>query len=275
MPKLREFLNRVELQQLTIALETASCAKRAASDLGLTYPALRKLAGKHGVSLVAMRKQRGSILLYGLLALAVIASLAGLYAWVDGNGYKRGASTVRGEWDAAMRIAQGHEVKRAAEIGREIARVDENRLVAERAADKATLNWQEAVRESKRNQVALGVCDAAPASVLSAGADTRLGGDMVGSGITADGSALRLRLTHEFVHHFDAAWVGLAGQSVFPAPARGTGPTGPSAIGIEDLLAVHGANAQRCSEDRREFKALIERIRAAGAAFDKTNGKGP
>ena len=215
---------------------------------------------------------RGSIILYAVLALAGAAILGGLLWAIDHRGYERGAGVVRAEWDAAMRVAQAHELKRAAAIGREIARVDENRLLAERAADKATLNWQEAVRAAKRNQIALGVCDAAPAAVPSPGADPRPVGSAMVAGDPTAGLALRLRLTHEFLRLYDGAWVGVAGESIFPPVAGGAGPAGPSAIGLEDLIDVHGANAQRCSEDRREFRALIDKIRAAGAAFDKTRG---
>lgn len=61
-------------------------------------------------------KQRGQILMYLVLALAVIAGLYGLYALVDANwetsaGVKKGESKVRAEWSEAVQEQRDKEEK--------------------------------------------------------------------------------------------------------------------------------------------------------------------
>ena len=54
---LREYLKAVEREVVTQALQTARSAKAAAADLGLSYPALRHVAKKHGMSLTQFHRK--------------------------------------------------------------------------------------------------------------------------------------------------------------------------------------------------------------------------
>lgn len=51
------------------------------------------------------------LLLYGLLALALVAALAGLYAFVDNRGYQRGKLTVQAAWEKANKERRDKEAK--------------------------------------------------------------------------------------------------------------------------------------------------------------------
>ena len=79
------------------------------------------------------------------------------------------------------------------------------------------------------------------------------------------------------MRQYDGAWTGISGESVFHITAWGEGAAGssPTSYALEDLRDIHGINAQRCSEDRRGFQALINKIEAASAAFDRSNGTKP
>ena len=217
-----------------------------------------------------MRNQRGNTLLVYLgLAVVALGLLYALFQFIDSHwetsaGIERGESNKQALWDEANRKAEAQKQRTAAAVAKELIRVDENRLVAEAKADKSNLNWQEAVRESKRNNVALGVCEPAETQQDNAVAAVE------GSGIRAVPRPPGIRLSWEFVRQFDSAWTDLAGESVFPVAAWGEGSAGssPSPYTLEDTRDIAGINAQRCSADRREFKSLITKIEAAERAWD-------
>ena len=52
-----------------------------------------------------------SLLVYGLLALAVIGSVAGLYAKVHHDGYVQGEAEIQQRWDSANKLSREHELK--------------------------------------------------------------------------------------------------------------------------------------------------------------------
>lgn len=64
-------------------------------------------------------KQRGTILVYLVLAIVVMEMLYGLFAWVDSNwetsaGVKKGEAGKQSEWDEANRLAREEEAKKGA-----------------------------------------------------------------------------------------------------------------------------------------------------------------
>ena len=59
-------------------------------------------------------RQRGSVLMYALLALAILAAIASLIWWADENietsaGVRKGSSEKQAEWDAANEKARTEE----------------------------------------------------------------------------------------------------------------------------------------------------------------------
>lgn len=216
-------------------------------------------------------KQRGEILLYALVAVGLVGALYGLYNAIDSRAYARGLAQKQAEWDAANRAAEAEERARRTEVARLLLLEEQRRLAAEQAAKTNHNQWQEAVRESRRQGNTLAECNpAAEPAGPSAGADAAGGAGaglrapgLGGSG-HATGSAV-VRLTPEFVRLYDRAWTGLAGEPLFGVAAGREAPASAGAAWRtpDELLDVHGHNAQSCSADRRELDALIRRIEAA------------
>ena len=216
-------------------------------------------------------KQRGSILLYALVAIGLVGALYGLYNAIDSRAFARGQAQKQAEWDAANRVAEDEERARRTEVARQLLLEEKRRLVAEQAAKTNHTQWQEAVRESRRRGNTLAECtQAAEPAGPSAGADAA---GAAGVGLRAPGlgggghaaGAAGVRLTAEFVRLYDGAWTGLAGEPLFGIAAGREAPAAAGAAwrSVDELLDVHGHNAQSCSADRRELDTLIRRIEAA------------
>lgn len=235
-------------------------------------------------------RQRGVTLIQAAIALAALASLVaatlGAIAWVDSRGYNRGVAETETRWNEANRKAQAEQRAREAAVAAALAEEQDRRLSAEARAEQNDRKWREAVRDSRRNKVALGTCVQPATKRADAGADGRGphagAGELVGGGIRAPSvgaDAARdpvlgsIRLTWEFVRLYDAAWTSRSGEPVFESPAGGEAAQSADAspYGLDEVIEVHGENAASCSADRREFQALIGRIEAAEAAW----GKGP
>jgi hypothetical protein len=239
---------------------------------GTTAAAPRAHAARH------LGRQAGFVLpaplLYLLAAIALLGAVYGFYAAVDGRAYKRGAAEKQGEWEAANRAAQALQRAREQDVSDAIKEKEAQRTAAADRAEGFEIRWKEARREIRRNGNPLATCDAPPSAPPLAGAAPA---DVARS--PADPAALRgrVRFTWDFVRLYDAAWTGPGGESVFGAAAGLAGafaadpaaPAGPSAYGPDELLDVHGDNAARASACRRDFSALIEKIRAAEAAWGK------
>jgi len=188
------------------------------------------------------------------LLLAVVAMVAGIYH----KGYSAGEAEIKSQWEAADRKAQDQAdaARKAREL---IAQQTSTALQQSQAkADDYAQKWQQARRAAR--SVPLAVCgprstpppkDGAPATVAS-----------------PDGG-IGLRLTWSFVLQHDAAWSGDSGQPIFPdtgLPPGGAAAADPAPYEIGDLLDHDAINAQRCSEDGRNYGALVKLIRKLQAA---------
>ena len=225
-----------------------------------------------------MRQRGFTLLVYLGMALAVLGMVYALFQFVDSHwetsaGIERGEANKQALWDKANREADARQRKTTAAVAKELVRVDENRLVAERVADKANLNWQEAVRESKRKNVALGVCEPAKPEPRNAVA-------VEGSGLRVGPNPIGIRVSWGFVGLYDGAftaWAGAeAGQPLFTALAgieRSEGasspsPHSPSPYDLGEIIEVHGENARRFSACLRDYTTLKGKIIAAERAWD-------
>ena len=192
--------------------------------------------------------QRGfSLIIYAVLALAILGTLAGI-------GYsirKAGMDAVRAEWAAANAKAQDEQ--RAREMAAAlIARTAAGELAAsqQKGAEYAA-KWRKARAEAQKP---LASCPGTPRSDATRPDE-------------ATPSPSGLRFSWRFVSLYDRAWTGKAGEPVLPDPTPGTvsDPDTPSPIGADQVLDNHAANADLCSSDRRKLDALItqiERLRA-------------
>lgn len=203
------------------------------------------------------RQQRGSLLLYGLLTLAILATLSGIAYKIRESG----KDAIRAEWAEADRKAQAAadaaRLQREAEAQKAVIALQQ----ADRRADDAESKWRAARRASAG--VPLAVCPTPSHPAPGAPAAT----------VASPDAAPSLRLTYSFVRQWDAAWIGQNGQPVWPQPDTGSAPDGTvrpdpataSPYGLGEALDTHGENAARCSTDRRNYAALvalIKRLRA-------------
>src|SRR3990167_747430 len=224
-----------------------------------------------------MMRERGFIVPvwgYLVLAIVVLGMLYGLLAWVDNNwetsaGVRKGEAFRQAEWDAANRQAETDEKERQAAIT--AALLDEQKLAdaADRRADDSHTLWKEAQRDARRKGTALAVCAGTPEPQPSGGDS---GGGLRAPPSVAPAGDPGIRLTWGGLRLYDAAWTGSDGKPVYPTPAGSDGTAGPGAASpyrLDDLVDVHGINAERCSADRRDYRALINRIRAAEAAWGR------
>jgi len=192
-----------------------------------------------------------SLLVYGLLALAVLASAAGLYAKVHHDGYAEGEGVVQGRWDAANRTAQAQadalRQQRAAEGQKSSAALQQ----AEAEADAANDRWIQARKEARNARIPLAVCPGQPQPSATAVAGTTP-------------QLLVLRLSYEFLREYDTAWTGQDGQPVFSDPPRPpeTELAAASPVTLPDALETHAENARRCSEHRRQLDKLTALIKS-------------
>lgn len=210
---------------------------------------------------MSARMQRGSMLIvYAIVAIAAVGMIWGAISWHAGVHYKRGLADKQVEWDAANRKAAAEELARRLAVARALKLADEARQAADNQAKVNEDKWKEAVRENRRKGVPLATCPEAPAPGAPAAPP---GAESGGGGV---------RFTWSFVRLYDGAWTGKAGEPLYPAAAGGEGVPGPAAAspyGPADVLDVHGDNAGGASECRREYRSLVEKIRAAEQAFDK------
>lgn len=224
--------------------------------------------------------QRGfGIIAYLIAGGVLVAALGGLYWGIERHGYQRGMAAKQAQWDRANVKAQAEQDERVKAVSQALAEADLKRQAAQDKASDYNAKWQEARRELIRKGAALAVCGTKSRGLSpverDAGvvvperpeaAETAAGAaDPAGSGI---------RFTWDFVRLYDGAWTDQAGEPVFPPAAGFTEPAGASAAspyGPGEVLEVHAENAQRCSADRRELGALMDKIKKAEKAWDEAN----
>jgi hypothetical protein len=216
------------------------------------------------------------VLAFGALCGAVLVA----HHWLeqrDDQNYKRGLAAKQIEWDRANEAAAELERRRGAAVGRELLAADNARAAAETKAHDAEAKWEEARREARNSRRPSVVCQK-PRSEDAAGAQRDAGPGIPVAGVVdhrpdLSGGPL---LTWGFVLDFDAAWTGADGEPVFGAAAgrpEAAAAGAASPYSPDDALDVHGANARRCSEDRRELGSLIEKLERAQAAWDREQHK--
>ena len=188
------------------------------------------------------------LIVYAVLALGILGTLAGI-------GYsirKAGADAVLAEWNAANLKAQEEQAARemaAALIARKAA--GELAAAQQKGAEYAA-KWRKARAEAQKP---LASCHTAPPSDAA---------HPVATMPSTPADTLRLRFSWEFVRLFDTAWTGKDSEPVFGntgIPPSGASITDSSPYGAEEVIDAHGINAQRCSEDRRNYAALVKLIR--------------
>jgi hypothetical protein len=193
------------------------------------------------------------LLIYGLIALAVIGSVAGLYVKVHSDGVREGEATIQTRWDATNRKAQ--EVADALRHQREAAGRETYAALQKsqgKAADYEN-RWRSA-RTASRN-VPLAVCPTLPQN------------SPAGTVATPD-SGIGLRLTYQFLRDYDTAWTGPDGEPVFrdpPRPPEAELAAG-SPVALDAVLENHAENANRCSANARQLNkltTLIKRLQQA------------
>lgn len=225
--------------------------------------------------------QRGFSAVQAGIVLAIIAAIVGAQAMVYQQGYGRGAADKQVEWDTADREAQDEVNDLRAAVAAAVLDKDEAARMSEETASDSETEWRRKVRDAERKGIALGSCEPAASGGAVAADSTwpALGG--AGSGLrppvdtdgAVDRAAPRIRLSWQFVHDVDAAWTGLDGKPVSSLAAGSPWPAGAGAGSpyyLEDARDAGGENALRCSKDRREFDALIMRLKAAADAVDRT-----
>ena len=195
-----------------------------------------------------MRERGFGLIVYAVLALAILGTLSGI-AW---KIRESGKDAIRVEWAEANRLAQEAADKERAERALEGRKAVIALQQAQGKAKTYETRYQ-ALRRSQANAT-LATCRgitppiAKPATGAVASREPDSG----------------LRLTWAYVLLHDRAWVGKDGEPVFSGagiPPGGAAETDPSPYGPGEILDNQGINAQRCSEDRRNYGALVDLIR--------------
>ena len=195
-----------------------------------------------------MRERGFGLIVYAVLALAILGTLSGI-AW---KIRESGKDAVRVEWSEANRQAQEAADKLTAERALEAREAVIALQQAERKATDADSRWK-ALRRAKARD-ALATCPSTTPPVDKPATGT----------VASQQPDSGLRLTWAYVLLHDRAWVGKDGEPVFSGagiPPGGAAETDPSPYGPGEILDNQGINAQRCSEDRRNYGALVDLIR--------------
>ena len=192
-----------------------------------------------------MRERGFSLIVYAVLALAILGTLTGI-AW---KIRESGKDAVRLEWAEANRQAQeAADLERAAR-GAEGRKATIALQQAEGKAKTYETRWK-ALRRSQANAV-LATCPSINPPV-----------DKSATGAVASPQPdSGLRLTPSFVLLWDAAWTGPDGEPLWPHPAgaaEGTSAADP--VEPQTVLDTHAENASRCSANSRQLAKLINLI---------------
>lgn len=195
-----------------------------------------------------------TLLVYGIIAAAVLAALAGAIWGIYHKGYSAGEASVRLEWEQANRAAQAKAD--AERQGRE--QEARKASAALQQAESTAADWQQKWKEARRasRNIPLAVCPSEAPQVPP--------GPAPSEAVATPGGGIGLRLTWSFVMQHDAAWLGESGQPVFNfsgVPPSGSTTASAAPYGLDELLDNHAINAQRCSEDRMNYGALVRLIK--------------
>ena len=200
------------------------------------------------------------LLAYGLIALAIIAGLGGLYGTIHHSGVAEGRAEVEARWQAANDLA----AKQAAERRDAAAKTAAASAAALAAAQQESTVYASKWRAERAKH----------ANATLAGCSTSSQTNATGRQGTLPSPASRgaVRFSNGFLRLWDAAWTGPDGQPVFPDPAPSAiqpaaSPDALSGIGPGEVLDNHQANAESCSRDRRALDSLIDQVEKLRAGW--------
>ncbi len=195
-----------------------------------------------------------SLLAYGLVVLAILGSLAGLYGTIHHSGVNEGRAEVQARWDKASKAAQ--------------ERRDANRVVAQNTASKSASDLAAAQQKgaeyaalwrasrNRKPESSLAGCSGAPTANATGTAGTQP-------------STPAVRFSLGFLRDWNGAWTGAAGQPVLPdsPPLALKSADTLTSIGAGAVLDNQAANAEACSKDRRSLDSLIDQIEKLRAGW--------
>ena len=198
-------------------------------------------------------KQRGfGLIVYAVLAIAILASVAGLYAKVHGDGVDQGEGNIRKLWDAQNVKDRALGDQRRATSVKIASEAASNLAASQQAAGDYKAKYD--LERKKRDPKKLAGCNPAPT-----GGSTKPGDTNPGAG--------PVRFSLGFLRDWNGIWTGDKGQPLFPdsPPLALKSADTLTGVGPGEVLDNHAANAESCSSDRRKLDALItqiERLRA-------------
>lgn len=189
--------------------------------------------------------QRGSLLIYALVALAV-ASVIGAAVY---KVKQWGADEVRLEWAEANRLAAVEAEKQRLAREAESKKIAAAQQESERKARDYEAKWRQARNALRDVPLAVATCPSTPTGNAPSGPDSRPSGPLM--------------LTWAFSLQWDAAWTDQAGQPVFADTREPAGRPAASgaAVSLDAALDNHAENASRCSANARQLGNLIALIR--------------
>lgn len=213
---------------------------------------------------------RGFGLAYLVAGIALVAALAGLYAFVDGRGYKRGAAEKQVEWDKSKE--ETRKELAALKAARDALLLQRQREleIAHTNAAGSEAKWKEEVRRARREGKTLASCGPAePVPGIPRDRERVAGTGLRPMGGDRGARAPGIRLHWRFVGLHDGAYTDRAGQPLFGASAEHAREAAradtASPYGLEDLLDVHGDNAaghSACIRDLNEVMDRVEKLEA-------------
>ena len=213
---------------------------------------------------MAMNQVRGFGWIQVVVILAIVATTAAVLIGTYHQGKGAGRLEVQSRWDADKIARAAKTAALEQDLSDALKEGEERRVALSAQARTHEDNWRRERREARNRGDVLAACEDGARGNAAPG--IRQAGD--------GGGAPRIRLTWSFVRQYDGAWSGADGQPVSPLAGRDLGAERARALapyGIDDVLDVAGENAISCSRDRRELARLIDRIKAAGAAWDNAN----
>ena len=209
-----------------------------------------------------MKRQRGfGLIIYAVMALAILGALAGLYALVDNSwetsaGIEKGEANITAKWEKENREAEveAKKQRRASELlAAELAR---QLIVAEGDAEDYARQLEQERAKRKR--------EGRPLAFADCSKPNQTGGTENATPNKTD-VTLTLRLSWDFVREWDAGHTDQTGKPVFGIQPGGAAPgeqaNSASPLTLDDALSNHNSESKLCSGDRRRLNALTNKIR--------------
>lgn len=236
-----------------------------------------RLIHRNGGPHYALVRERGFGQVELAVGLVVLAAIGVALWWA----YQHGLEVKQAEWDRDKLAAIAAGQARDRDVSDAIKEKEAQRAMSDARAAENDRKWKEALRDSRRNKVALGSCVESKAEPV-AGADGGMvaGGTGVMVGIkpaaAPDGAARApgIRLHWRFVGLHDGAFTGLDGEPLYRDSAKYAGDAAradtPSPYGLDELIEVVGENARALSKCRLEYFTARNKLVAAEAAFKRT-----